>query len=485
MPVPQAEGLDFRTLLALRAARGELDQVRRAVEPRHELPALMAQCERQRRVGRFDSVRGARLPLVGGLLNSVQALGWALGVPPGAAFDDDALLARLDAAMARRIAPRELAHGPCQQVVLRGDAVDLGLLPVPTVFELDSGPFITGACGIARHPDTGELNVGIYRTLVLGPDRLVVSASRNSDLHRIYAAHERSGRPLDIALAIGAEPALLMAAVCRLPSSESEYGLAGGLLGRALNLVRAQTSDLLLPANAEIVIEARVDFGQRVDNTLGEFAGLYGTDSAPAAQVRAIGHRRDAICHAILAGRHAEHTTLGSIATAGIRRSIADALRAQLPPLAGLHVYLEPALGSMAHVVLALDKRHDDEPHALLDAAFAAQLPGPAGPMPASRLVKRVIVVDPDVDVHDLADVEWALWIRTARAAHFRVQADVPSWDLERCADPARGSLRVAVDATMALADRARLRRTVIPGAAALRLADYLVAPLDTPPAAG
>lgn len=465
---------DFRALVALREARGELLRVRRAVDPRHEMPALMAQCEARRQAVLFEQVRGSRFPVVGGLLNHLPALGWACGVAPGAPFGEDELLARLDHALAHRIAPVEVSTGPVKDVVLRGEAIDLGALPVPTVFEHDSGPFLTGACGITRHPGTGQLNVGVYRVLVLGRDRLAVNAVPGSDLSAIYQAHEAAGTPMDIALAIGMAPALLMAAVCRLPAGESELDVAGGLLGRALEIVRCETSALQVPAAAEMVLEARVDFTQRVENTLGEFAGQYGSGTAPVSTVQAITHRSDALLHAVLAGRHAEHVTLGTLATAGLRRSLARALRAALPPVAALHVHLEPALGSMAHVVVAIDKRSDDEPHRLAEAVFATPVPVPGGTAPASFLVKRVVVVDADVAVHDLADVEWALWTRTARAAKFRVLPEQESWELERCARRGTGSLRVAVDATMDLADRERLRRTVIPGAETVRLADYL-----------
>ena len=469
--------LDFRALLALRDARGELLRIHRRVHPRHEMPALMAQCEARRQAVLFEQVEGSPFPVLGGLLNHLGTLGWATGSAADEGFDEERLLARLDHALAHRIAPRELpasAPAAVKAVVIAGDAVNLARLPVPTVFEHDSGPFITGACGITRNPFTGRLNVGIYRVLVLGAREIAVNAVPGSDLHRFYEEAARRGAAMDIALVLGAEPALLMAAVCRLPADESELELAGGLLGRALELVRCETSALQVPAGAEMVIEARVDFSRRIDNTLGEFAGQYGTESAPVSVVQALTHRRDAIFHAVLAGRHAEHVTLGTMATAGLRRALAQALQATLPPLAGLHVYLEPALGSMAHVVLALDKRDDAEPMALADAAFATPVPLGAGQVPARYIVKRVLVVDPDVDVHDRADVEWALWTRTARAAKFRVDAGIESWDLERCGRRGTGSLRVAVDATMDIADRERLRRTAIPGAAAVRLADYL-----------
>ena len=466
--------LDFRGLVKLLEARGELHRIRRPVDARYEMPALMEQCERQRRAFLFESVKGSHMPVVGGLLNRIECYGWALGVSPGEPFSPDDLGARIDAAKAGPIAPVEVADGPVKAVRQLGAAVDLGTIPAPTVFELDSGPYITAGCGITRNPLTGQLNVGIYRVLVLGPREMLVNASSSSDLRGIYAQADRSGQPLDIALAIGVEPALLMAAVCKLPASDSEYGLAGALMGRALELVRCETSDLLVPAHAEMVVEGRVDFSRKLEHTLGEFAGQYGAEVAPVTVVTAITQRHDAMHYSILAGKNAEHNTLGSIATYSIRRTLAAALRRALPQIHDLHVYLEPGFGSMAHIAISVGADAGIEPMALIDAAFATGFPSPAGELPLSLITKRIVVVDDDVDVHDIADVEWALWTRLARAEKLRVIPEVRSWELERCAKPGTGSLRLAVDATVDREDLDKLRRTVIPGAERVRLADYL-----------
>lgn len=466
--------LDFRGLIDVLEARGELRRIAREVDRQRELPALMEQVDRERRAYCFERVAGASFPLVGGLLNRYEPFGWALGVAPGAPFGRDDLDRRIAAARERPLAPRELDDGPVREQVLRGAAIDLGQLPVPTMFELDSGPFITGACGVTRDPDGGALNVGIYRTLVLGRDTLSVNASSSSDLHQIYAAAARRGEPLPIALAIGVDPALMMAAVCKLPRGESEYGLAGALRGEPLPLVRCLTNDLLVPAGAEIVIEALVDPTRRLGNTLGEWSGLYGPDVAPVATVTAITHRRDARFYAILSGRNPEHTTLASVTAFEFQRAIGGALRAALPAVRDLQVFADSDLGSMLHVVLATDKRDDAAPLALARAAFGVEVRMGGLRIPCERVVKRVIVVDADVDVHDREDVEWALWSRTARAAKFQVLGETPSWDLERCAKPGRGSLRLAIDATADLEDRDKLQRAEVRRRREVRLADYL-----------
>ncbi|MEO8444608.1 MAG: UbiD family decarboxylase [Gammaproteobacteria bacterium] len=461
---------DFRGLVKILEERGELDRISRPVDPRFEMPAVMEQIERERRAFLFENVTGAKFPVIGGVLNRMECYGWALGSKPGDPYTAADLDAHFEKAKQAGVAPREVATGPVQAVVRTGADINLADLPVPTVFELDSGPFITAAVGISRNPKTGQLNVGVYRTLILGRNIVAVNASSLSDLRTFYQHAEKTGESMPIALALGVEPALQMAASCKLPPDQSELELAGALQGKAIDLVRCQTSDLLVPANAEMIIEGRVDFSRKIENTLGEFAGQYGPETAPVTEITAITHRRDAMFYSILAGKNPEHNTLGSIATFAIQRALASALRKQLPAIRDINVYLDPKFGSMAHIVISISKKNDAEPMALIEAAFKAA----GGFFPVSHITKRIVVVDDDIDVHDLNDVEWAIWTRVAAAGKFRVIPDVESWELERCAKDGRGSLRLGVDATMDMEDRGKLLRPVIPGADKVRLADYI-----------
>ncbi len=461
---------DFRGLVKILEERGELYRISRPVDPKFEMPAVMEQIERERKAFIFENVKGAKFPVIGGVLNRMECYGWALGAKPGEPFTAQDLDARFEKAKAAGIGPREVPSGPVKAVVRAGADIDMAELPVPTVFELDSGAFITAAVGISRNPRTGKLNVGVYRTLILGRNIVAVNASSLSDLRKFYEHAEKSGEQMPIALALGVEPALQMAASCKLPPDQSELELAGALQGKAIDMVKCETSDLLVPANAEMIIEGRVDFSRKIENTLGEFAGQYGPETAPVTEITAITHRRDAMFYSILAGKNPEHNTLGSIATFAIQRALAGALRKQLPAIRDINVYLDPKFGSMAHIVISIRKQSDAEPMALMEAAFKAA----GGFFPVSHITKRIVVVDDDVNVHDLNDVEWAIWSRIADARKFRVIPDVESWELERCAKDGKGSLRLAVDATMDMEDRQKLQRPIIPGADKVKLADYL-----------
>lgn len=461
---------DFRSFVQLLKDRGEMDHVSREVERTQELAGVMSKIEAQRRAYYFESVKGAKFPVVGGLYNKLERFGLALERDDAETFTHEAFDGCIEAAKANPIEPVTVDSAPVHENVITGQAVDLADIPVPKFFELDSGPFITGAIGITRDHDSGELNVGIYRTLIIGKNTFVINASSLSDLRRIYTGWEKSGEPMPIAIALGVPPAVLIAGSCKMPPNACEYNVAGSLAGEPIKVVKCRDSDLLVPADAEIVIEGTVDFSNRVENLLGEFAGQYGPENAPVTQVNTITHRNDAMYYAIVAGRNPEHNTLGNVAIYGVQRSIIAAIREAVPDAKDIGVLLEPAMGTLAHVTISIDKQNDARPGEIIEKAFAAG----GGIFPVSKITKRIIVVDDDIDVHDPVDVNWAIWNRAATAEKFVAIPNIESWELERAAKDGQLSVRIGIDATMDLEDVDKLIRPIIPGADKIRLEDYV-----------
>lgn len=460
---------DLRSFVTSLEKRGELVRIRRPVDSRFELAAVMTRLEAAGKAFVFEQVRGARYPLVGGLFSRVERFGAALGRGPGG-FTHADMEAAIERAKAQPIAPVEIPAGACHEVIHTGDSLDLRHLPVPWFFERDSGPFITAGVGVARHPHSGVLNVGFYRTLILGRDSCAINASSLSDLRRIYEHAAAHGGKMPIALAIGVEPALLFAAACKLPTTISEIDVAGGLKGAPIEVTRALTSDLLVPANAEFVIEGTVDLSQRCTNVLGEYAGQYGPESAPVTRITAITRRREPLFCSILAGRNPEHNTLGKIATYGIKRDLAARLLQLDPCVRRVNIFSDPRLGPMVHVAIAIAKQADDQPAELIRRVFST----PGNIFPVSRIARRVIIVDEDVDVDSIEDVEWAIWSRLATPEQMVLIPGVESWELDRVSRPGEGSLRVGIDATMRIRDRDALARPCTPGFESIRLEDYL-----------
>lgn len=462
---------DFRSFIRLLEAQGNLARIRRTVEPRFELAALMTRLEAAGRAFFFENVRGAHFPVVGGLFNRVERFGQALGlIGTNGTFTHEVMDRHVEAAKANPCRPLSVVTGPVKEIVKTGAAIDLTALPVPTFFELDSGPFITAAVGIARNPRTGALNAGFYRTLILGRDTCAINASSLSDLRRFYEYAEKHRQAMPIALAIGVEPAVLFAAACKLPPTVSEFDVAGGIKGAPIEMTKAETSDLPVPVNAEIIIEGTVDFSRRIENVLGEYAGQYGPESAPVTHVTAITHRADAMFYAIMAGKNPEHNNIGSIATYGIKRDLMTRISQLSPAIRAVNVFTDPRLGPMVHVAIAITKTSDEEPRELIRKAFAT----PGSIFPVDRITRRIIVVDDDIDINSLEDVEWAVWTRVAEPSKLIIIPNVASWELDRVSREGRGSLRLGIDATMNMADRSILVRPRTPGIEQVRLDDYL-----------
>ncbi|MCK6371043.1 MAG: UbiD family decarboxylase [Gammaproteobacteria bacterium] len=462
---------DLRALKQLLEDRGDLVRVEREIDPRFEMPAVMAKLEATGKAYQFESVKGSPFPLVGGFFNRVERFALGLdGSVADAGFGHADMARRVEAAKAAPIAHCTVDSGPAAEVVRQGEDINLLELPVPHFFERDSGPFITAALGIARHPRTGVLNAGFYRTLILGKDICAINASSLSDLRRFYHHAETNGEEMSIALAIGVEPASLFAAACKLPPTISEFDVAGGLKGAPIEMMKARTSDLLVPAGAEFIIEGKVDFSRRIENTLGEYAGQYGPESAPITRVTAITHRHQPLFYAIMAGRNPEHNNIGDIAVYGIKVDIASRLMQLSSSIRRVNVFTEPRLGPMVHIAIAIDKQSDDEPAELLRRAF--ELPGSIFPL--NRITRRIIIVDTDINTDSLEDVEWAIWTRVSHPGKLLLIPGVESWELDRVSIPGRGSLRLGIDATMDMDLRDTLVRPITPGADDIDLADYL-----------
>jgi len=461
----------FRSFVDKLEQEGELLRISREVDPKYELPALVSQLEKDRQKAYiFENVKGAEFPYVGGLYASAQRIAEALDIPDYAKLRHRDLQGVFGKAMMNPLAHTEKTTGACKEVVKIGAEASLKALPIPTFFELDSGPFMTGAVGISRHPDTGELNVGFYRTLILDDKTMVINASSMSDLRKIYAAYEARGEEMSMALCLGVPPAVTFSASGKHPPGVSELDVAGALQGSPIEMVKAETSDLLVPADAEIVIEVKIDFSRKMENTLGEFADQYGPETAPVSTLAAITHRKDAMYYSIMAGRHPEHNTIGNISVYGILAILEKSLRGQFDNIKEINVACEPRLGTMLHMFISIDKKSDDEPEKLIRAAFAAD----GGLFPVSTITKRIVIVDDDIDPFNLEDVEWAIWSRLSDTRKIVLLPDMFSWELERCTKEGQVSARVGIDATKDMDQLDELVRPMIPGAANFSLDDYL-----------
>jgi 2,5-furandicarboxylate decarboxylase 1 len=357
------------------------------------------------------------------------------------------MLARFQEAALNPLPWREVNTAPAQDVV--DTQVDLlKQLPIPTHNEHDGGPYISAGILIARNPKTGKQNVTIHRCQVTGPNRLgVLVLPRHTQA--FFQMAEEAGEPLDAAIAIGVDPLTLLASQAIVPIDHDELEIAGALQGRPLPVIKCKTSEIRVPAEAEIVIEGRFLPGVREpEGPFGEFPQYYGTRSnREVMEVLAVTHRKDAIFHTIVGGG-LEHQLLGAIPK---EATLLTHLRRNFPNV--LDVHLSPGGTMRFHLFVKLKKRHEGQAKNVILGAFAGSFD-----------LKHVIVVDDDVDIHNPVDVEWAV------ATRFQADRDlviVPNSQGSKLDPSNRDGVgaKMGIDATKPL-DAAELefKRICVPG---------------------
>lgn len=453
----------FRDFLRRLENDGAVLRVTRPVHPRFELAALLEQAEAREKVIIFEAVKGSTIPVVGALLTSTERFALALGLPQPEQFSRDAHAMRLAQAMAEPLATVTVTEAACQEIVQSGSNVNCGALPVPTFFSGDSGPFLTAAVGLCRNPANGVINAGYYRVLMTGPAEVAVSVGPSSDLLGFLQADAAAGRTTRMALVIGGDPALLMAAASRTPAERSELDVAGALAGKPLRVVAARTSDLLVPADSEIVIEVRIDHQQpRLPNTMGEFGDLYGTQNAFLATVETITHREQPLFHVIRAGAGREHNSIGFIVLYGVQGDLQRYLQDTHPEVSGVRVRFDPpAMGPAGEIYVQLRSGERPSAQSLVRELFGMR----CGGFDLARVIRRIVLVDEDIDIDNPRQINWAINNRALTADRYLCVDELPLPGL---------SVRLAIDATAAPELREKLRRLETPGANAVKLNDYL-----------
>ncbi len=398
---------DLRSFLAELQERrpDDIKLIEEEVDPEFGITAVAAKLERR---GQFPAlffarVRGSDLPVVINLTATYERLAMALGATP------QDMVQVYGEKQARPIPPRIVETGPVKEVIWRGAEADLRRLPIPRHNALDGGPYLTGASLVARDPQTGVLNIGLYRHQVHAPDRLGVWFMLGHHGLYIQQRYEEQHRPMPVAIFIGHHPAVVMGTVSRIPGIGGEFEEAGALLGEPLEIVKCETSDLMVPARAEIVIEGVIEPGAYADEgPFAEWPGHY-TESGPKPYIKVtcITMRRDAIFYDVFAG-HREHTVLGSLPRMG---SIYRRVKQVVPGLKAVNV---PAHARM-HCYISFQKRNEAEAK---KAAFAALLTEPEN-------LKLVILVDDDIDVFNEQEVMWAVGTRFRADKGLHV---IPDW---------------------------------------------------------
>jgi 4-hydroxy-3-polyprenylbenzoate decarboxylase len=317
----------------------------------------------------------------------------AMKVPEGL-LGKLAMLPRL--AEIAKFPPKTVGRPPCQSTVLRNSEVDLSQFPVPICWPEDGGPYITLGGVVTRDPVSGVRNVGMYRVQVLGRNELAMHWQR----HKVGAAHWRvmaeRGETMPVAIALGGDPASIYAASAPLPPTIDEFLFAGFLRGEGVHLAKAVTSDLEVPAEAEIVIEGQIDPREDLvlEGPFGDHTGFYSlADYYPKVHVTAITYRQDPIWpHTIVGRPPMEDYYLGH----ATERIFLPLLRLTIPEVVDLHM---PAEGIFHNLVfVSIDKQYPGQAYKVMNGLWGQGL---------MSLAKVIVVVDKDVNVRDPKEAWW------------------------------------------------------------------------------
>jgi 2,5-furandicarboxylate decarboxylase 1 len=289
-------------------------------------------------------------------------------------------------------------QAPVHEVVWTGDQIDITKLPFLVHQELDAGRYITSAATISRDPESGRLNAGIFRHQVQGPKQVGFMTNPAHHTSYILRANRELKRPMEVALVIGHHPAMLMAAVSKLPGIGGEMDVMGGLLGEPVEMVKCKTVDLEVPARAEIVIEGVVDTDpEKVQNEgpFGEYP-LYYTRLGPMpwVQITAVTMRRQPI-YVDVFNAHREHLVLGALPRMG---SLLRRIKDSMPTVTAVSL---PLMGIRSTLFIQMKKRVEGEPKIAASAAFSVD-----------PILKHIFIVDDDIDVTDIDQVLWAFTTR-------------------------------------------------------------------------
>jgi 4-hydroxy-3-polyprenylbenzoate decarboxylase len=420
---------DLRDFIRQLESAGDLKRIREPVSAHLEMTAV---CDRVLRADGpallFENPQGHTMPVLGNLFGSTRRVASAMGVADISemrAFGE--LLANLKepeppkgfkdmlgmAGMVKRLwdmAPRETSSAECQQVVLEGSDVDLSRLPVQHCWPDDAAPLITWGLVITRGPHKPRQNLGIYRQQVLARNRVIMRWLPHRGGALDFRDHMVSnpGEPYPVAVALGADPATLLAAVTPIPDSLSEYQFAGLLRGRRTDVARAVGVPLQVPAKAEIVLEGHIrpdathpsGFEHAMEGPFGDHTGYYNEQAPfPVFTIDRITMRREPLYHSTYTGRPPDEPAVLGLA---MNELFIPLLQRQFPEITDF--YLPPEACSYRMAVVQIRKQYPGHARRVMMGVW--------GHLRQFMYTKFVIVVDEDVNPRDWREVMWAMSTR-------------------------------------------------------------------------
>ena len=413
---------DLRDFIDLLEQEGELKRIQTEVDPYLEVTEIS---DRTLRRGGpallFENVKGSSLPLLANLFGNTRRIALAMGqedleglrdvgkllavlrepTPPAGWKDLWQSLPSYKSVL--NISPNVKRSAPCQEIVIKEDDIDLSMFPIQTCWPGDAGPLVTWPLVITKGPEKERQNLGIYRMQLIGPNKLIMRwlSHRGGALDFRDWKLKHPGENFPVSIALGADPATILATVTPVPDSLSEYAFAGLLRGGKTDIVKSQTNELQVPASAEIVLEGVIEPDEIADEgPYGDHTGYYNeVEQFPVFTVKRITHRKDPLYHSTYTGRPPDEPAMLGVA---LNEVFVPLLQKQFPEISDFYLPAEGCSYRMA--VVSMKKQYAGHAKRVMMGiwSFLRQF----------MYTKFIVVVDDDVDIRSWEDVSWAITTR-------------------------------------------------------------------------
>ena len=449
---------DLRDFVAQLERMGELKRVSVEIDPRFEMTEI---CDRVLRAGGpailFEKPKGSAIPVLANLFGTPRRVALGMGEesvealrevgkllaylkepePPKGLKDAWEKLPVLKQVL--NMSPKVVSSAPCQEVVWEGEDVDLARLPIQHCWPGDVAPLITWGLTVTRGPLKPRQNIGIYRQQVIGRNKVIMRwlAHRGGALDFRDHCLQNPGQPFPVAVALGADPATILAAVTPVPDNVSEYQFAGLLRGGKTELVKCLGSGLQVPASAEIVLEGYIDPNETaLEGPYGDHTGYYNEQAEfPVFTIERITLRKDPIYHSTYTGKPPDEPAMLGVA---LNEVFVPLLQKQFPEI--VDFYLPPEGCSYRLAAVSIRKQYPGHAKRVMFGIWSV--------LRQFMYTKFIIVVDDDVDVRDWKEVIWAMTTRVDAARDTLIAENTPIDYLDFASPVAGLGSKMGLDAT-------------------------------------
>lgn len=447
---------DLRGFIQLLEERGQLRRVKALVDPDLEIAEIS---NRMLQVGGpallFENVKGAEFPVAVNLMGTVERICWAMNREKPEDLED---LGKKLALLQQPKPPKKISQAidfgkvlfdvlkakpnrdffpPCHQVIIEGENLDLNKIPMIRPYPNDAGRIITLGLVITKDCETGTPNVGVYRLQLQSKNTMTVHwlSVRGGARHLRKAAQQ--GKKLEIAIALGVDPLIIMAAATPIPVDLSEWLFAGLYGGSGVRLAKCKTLDLEVPADSEIVLEGTITPGEMLpDGPFGDHMGYYGgVEDSPLIRFHCMTHRENPIYLTTFSGRPPKEEAMMAIA---LNRIYTPILRQQVQEITDFFLPME-ALSYKA-AIISIDKAYPGQARRAALAFWSA--------LPQFTYTKFVIVVDKDINIRDPRQVVWALSSKVDPSRDVFILPETPFDTLDFASEKIGLGGRMGIDAT-------------------------------------